>query len=98
MNSPIRVCLLAAFVTSLAYAVSAGSRWEQAAIVHRKLPLTFEPHGTEAGNKQQFVTQVSGHRAVFGASGTVLGMLRFVGARPSVQPRPDGPPPAAPII
>jgi hypothetical protein len=90
MNSLIRVCLLAVLFASLAYTVSAGNRWERAAIAYRTLPLTFEPRGTEAGSRQQFVTHVAGHRVVLGASGAVLGTLRFVGARPNVQPQPDG--------
>src|ERR1039457_7539693 len=68
MNSLIRVCLLAVLFASLAYTVSAGNRWERAAIAYRTLPLTFEPRGTEAGSRQQFVTHVAGHRVVLGAS------------------------------
>src|SRR5580700_75681 len=92
MNSAIRVCLLAIPLTGLVYAFSAGNRAEQPVMAYRKHPLTFEPRGVEAGGRQHFVAHVSGHKVVFGASGTVYGMLRFAGARPAVQPQPDGPP------
>lgn len=92
MNSPIRVFLLLVLLTSVARAFSTGNRWEQAANAHRKLPLTFEPRGTETGGGRQFLTHVSGHTLVFGSSGAVPGMLRFVGARPNLQPQADGPP------
>jgi hypothetical protein len=59
-------------------------------MAYRKQPLTFQPRGTEAGGRQHFVAHVSGHRVVFGASGTVYGLLQFAGASPASQPQPDG--------
>src|SRR5580693_3815241 len=87
MNSPIRLCVLAALLTGLAYADSAGNSGEQTSRAHRTLSLTFEPRGGEDG---QFVTRVSGHRLVLGASGAVSGMLRFAGARSKALPRAVG--------
>ena len=99
MNSSLRVCPLAVF---LAHALFAGNGEGINAAAYGKMPLTFEWRGTEAAG-QLFVAHVSGHTVAFAASGEVIGRpvpggfhqpeatLRFMGARPNVQPRAAGP-------
>jgi len=99
---PYLICLLAALLTSLAYTLSAGNNSGLSAAAYGGMPLTFEWRGAEAGGLP-FVAHVSGHTIAFAASGAVVErpgpggshepetMLRFVGARPNVQPQATGP-------
>src|SRR5580658_1619306 len=102
MNSGFRVCPFPVFAASLAHALFAGNGGGIDVAAYGKMPLTFEWRGAEAG-AQSFVTHVSGLTVAFTASGAVIGhpgpggshppeaILRFVGARPNVQPRATGP-------
>jgi len=102
MNATLRFCPLSVFVTSLAHAFFAGNAGGIHAASYGKVPLTFESRGEEPGG-QSFVTHVSGRTMAFAASGAVIerprpggsrqpqATLRFLGARPNVQPQAAGP-------
>jgi hypothetical protein len=102
MNTSFRFCSLSVFVTGLAPAFFAGNGGGINAAAYGRMPLTFEWRGAETVG-QPFVTHVSGHTMAFAPSGAIIerpgpggsheseAMLRFVGARPDVQPRAAGP-------